>query len=157
VIAGAEAWGPTVLRGILGLIYVMHGWLGAAVLGPEALAGYVVRMGYPPAVADLLAWYLIVAHLVGGALMLAGFLTRAAALAQLPIMASAVFFLHWPQGFFMRAVTVETPGGSATVAGGYEYDLLVLFATIALALLGPGALSVDAIRAERGHHRFQLP
>jgi putative oxidoreductase len=153
----AEAWGATVLRVVLGITYLMHGWLGAAVLGRAAIAGYVIRMGYPPAMADLLAWYLIVAHLGGGALILAGFLTRIAALAQLPIMASALFFLHWPQGYFMRAMVVESPSGPVTIAGGYEYAFLVLFATTALALLGPGALSLDSIRATARSHRFELP
>ena len=155
--APAEAWGPTVLRAILGLTYVMHGWLVAVVLGRAAMTGYVIRMGYPPALADALAWYLIIAHLGGGILMLAGFLTRVAALVQVPIMASAVFLLHWPQGYFLRGMMVESPSGTVLIAGGYEYALLVLFATIALALLGPGALSVDGLRETARGHRFELP
>ena len=41
------------------------------------------------------------------------------------------------------------------IAGGYEYVLLVLAATLALALTGPGRLSVDELRA-RGL-RVEIP
>ena len=70
----------------------------------------------------------------------------AAALAQVPIMASAVFLLHGPQGFFVRGMTIDTPQGQQVIAAGYEFALLVLVATIALILLGPGAMAVDGVR-----------
>lgn len=95
---GPEAWGATLLRLILGVVYLTHGWYAVAVVGLSALAGYMPRMGYPPAVAPLLGWYLVVGHLVGGALMVLGVWTRAAALLQVPIMASAVFLLHSRRG-----------------------------------------------------------
>jgi putative oxidoreductase len=152
---GPVAWGGTLLRLVLGAIYVMHGWYAVAVIGVQAAAGYITRMGYPPALAPALAWYLVVAHLVGGTLMLLGVGTRVAALLQLPIMASALFLHHFAQGFFLRALTVETAAGPRQVAGGYEYVLLVLVATLALALIGPGRLSVDELRARR--ERLAIP
>ena len=126
-----HAWGTALLRVWLGILFVMHGYLAAAVIGLEAIGGYTTRMGFPTSAAVALAWYLIAAHLVGGALLAIGLWTRAAALANVPVMASAVFLLHLPQGFFM------------TRAGGYEFTLTVLIATLAVMLLGPGALSVD--------------
>jgi putative oxidoreductase len=130
-----HAWGTAILRVTLGAIYVTHGWLAAFVIGPEGMGGYITRMAYPPAAAPLLTWYLIVVHLVGGVLIIVGLFTRPAAIAQVPIMASALFLLHWNQGFFMKE------------SGGYEYSLLVLASTLALALLGPGAASVDHKRS----------
>ncbi|HEX6212034.1 MAG TPA: DoxX family protein [Methylomirabilota bacterium] len=153
--AEAPAWGATLLRLTLAVIYVMHGWYGLAVLGAQGAAGYIIRMGYPPALAPALAWYLIVVHLVGGWAMLLGVGTRVAALLQIPIMASALFLHHLSQGFFMRALTVETATGPRHIAGGYEYVLLVLAATLALALTGPGRLSVDEWRG-RGP-RLEVP
>ncbi|MGH7320456.1 MAG: DoxX family protein [Candidatus Rokuibacteriota bacterium] len=137
-----QAWGITLLRITLGVIFVMHGYLGLAVIGPAALGEYTTRMGFPPAFATILAWYLILAHTVGGLLLIIGLWTRLAALAQVPIMASAVFLHHLQQGFFMRGIILDAGAGVA-IAGGYEYSLLVLVATVALIFLGGGALAID--------------
>lgn len=150
----AQEWGTALLRIVLGAIFVMHGYQALAELGPATVAGYVTSLGYPPALAPALAWYLVGVHLAGGALILIGLWTRVAALLQVPIMASAVFLLHLPQGFFMRGIILDVAKGRA-VADGYEYSLLVLGATLALALLGPGALSADGWRA--GRRRIKFP
>jgi putative oxidoreductase len=150
VTAGTASWGVTLLRLMVGVIYVVHGYVGYAVVTVPALAGYVVRMGYPLLVSELLAWYLVIAHVIGGALLVLGLWTRAAAIAQLPIMASAVFLHHWRQGFLMRGMTVDTPQGPQAIAAGYEFSLLVLVATVTLVLAGPGAASVDATRRRGG-------
>ena len=136
----------TVLRVVLGVIFVMHGYLALAVIGPTSVAGYTVRMGFPPALGPALAWYLILAHSVGGLLLILGLWTRWAALAQLPIMASAFFLHHLRQGFFLTGIVVD-PAKGVAIAGGYEYTLLVLAATITLVLAGGGALAFD--RRER--------
>jgi putative oxidoreductase len=152
---GPEAWGATLLRLGLGLVYVMHGWYAVAVIGVQAAAGYIVRMGYPPGLAPALAWYLVVVHLAGGALMILGVGTRVAALLQLPIMASALFLHHFAQGFFLHGTIVTTADGPRPIAAGYEYVLLVLVGTLAVALLGPGRLSVDELRARTP--RLEIP
>jgi len=144
-----QALGVAVLRITLGVIYVMHGYLGASVLGPAAMAQYVRRAGLPETFAEPFAWYVIVAHLVGGLMLIVGFWTAVAALAQLPIMAGAVFLHHLPQGFFMRALVVDKATGP--VAGGYEFALLALAATVALVFTGGGSLSID------GRRRYRSP
>jgi putative oxidoreductase len=154
VTGGAAAWGAALLRATLGVIFVMHGYLALYVLGPHAAAGYIVRMGYPAWLSLALAWYLILVHGLGGLLLILGLWTRVVALLQTPIMASALFLLHLAQGFFMRATLVDSPAGPRAVAVGYEYSLLVLVATLVLALLGPGACSVDGRRATP---RFKVP
>ena len=93
--------GLAVLRVTLGVIFLMHGYLALAVIGPDAVGGYTTRMGYPAALGEALGWYLIVAHGVGGILLILGLFTRWAALAQVPIMASALFLHHLRQGFFL--------------------------------------------------------
>jgi putative oxidoreductase len=133
--------GLTVLRVTLGVIFLMHGYLTLAVIGPSGTAGYMPRMGYPAALGPALAWYLIVAHSVGGTLLILGLWTRWAALAQVPIIASAFFLLHLPQGFFLTGIVTD-PARGAAIAGGYEYTLLVLAATITLVLAGGGALTL---------------
>ena len=134
----AQAWGTTILRLAVGAVFIMHGYSAWAVLGPAAAGGFITRMGFPPALSAPLAWYLVLAHLAGGILIVVGLWTRWAALANVPIMASAVFAFHLKQGFFLRA--------SGASVSGYEYALTVLAAAVALVLLGSGAASVDGAR-----------
>ena len=138
----SPALGLAVLRVTLGVIFVMHGYLGLVLIGPSGVAGYTTRMGYPAALGFALAWYLIVAHSVGGILLVLGLFTRWAAAAQLPIMASAFFLHHLRQGFFLTGIVVD-PARGVAIAGGYEYVLLVLAATVTLVLAGGGALALD--------------
>lgn len=143
-----RAWSILLLRSMLGVIFIMHGYDMWAIVGPDGAAALITRMGFPPGRAGLWAWYLILAHTLGGILLILGLWTRLAALAQVPIMAAAVFLLHWSQGFFMREIVVD-PATGRTAAAGYEYPLLVLVATLAVALAGPGALSLDGWRRRR--------
>lgn len=140
-----QAFGAALLRVTLGVIFVMHGYYAWAVLGPQGTADLIMRIGYAPALADLLAWFLMVAHTAGGLFLILGLLTVWAALAQVPIMASAVFLVNLDQGFFMKGVIVDAVDGRA-VAAGYEFPLLVLVATITVILIGPGMLSIDGAR-----------
>jgi putative oxidoreductase len=125
--SGLESYGATVLRLVLGVIYIMHAYLAAFVFGPQGMVAYQTAKGIP--FPELATWYLIVAHGLGGLCLLLGVLVRWAALANIPIMLVAVFVIHLKQGFFMGK------------DGGYEYTLLVLGATIAQALLGAGAFT----------------
>ena len=132
-------FGPTVLRVVLGVIFVLHGYLGLFVLKPAGVAGFITLMGLP--LGQLLAWYLILAHVLGGLMMIAGLWTRWAALANIPVMLVALLLFHINQGFFMTAVVADAAAGKARVVG-IEYPLLVLAATVALVLLGGGALAM---------------
>ena len=84
--ASTAALGLTVLRVTLGAIFLMHAYLAGAVVGLDGIAGYTTRMGYPEAAGPALAWYLVLAHGVGGALLVLGLWTRWAALAQVPFL-----------------------------------------------------------------------
>jgi putative oxidoreductase len=137
-------FGATLLRLILGVIYVMHGYLALFVYGPAGVANMIGKTMELPA-ADVLAWYLIGVHLVGGAMMILGLWTRWAALANVPIMAGAVFLLHWKQGFFMSARIVDVAAGRAQAIG-YEFALLVLVATAAQVFLGGGMVALTRDR-----------
>lgn len=123
---GIESYGATVLRVFLGVVYVMHAYLAALVVGPHGMAAFQRQQGLP--FPEIGAWYVILAHGLGGLCLILGLLVRAAALVNIPIMAGAVLVVHLKQGFFVSN-------------NGYEYALLVLGATIAQALLGPGAFT----------------
>jgi putative oxidoreductase len=132
-------FGATILRVVLGIIFVLHGYLGLFVLKPAGTAGMITLIGLP--LGRILAWYLILAHVVGGLMMVAGLWTRWAALANVPVMLVALLRSHIGQSFFMTAVVADAAAGTARVVG-LEYPLLVLAATLTLVLLGGGALAM---------------
>lgn len=126
--ASLESYGATVLRVALGVIFVMHAYYALFELGPRGAVTLLRSLNLP--VPEIGAWYLILAHGLGGFLLVLGVVTRWAALANLPIMAAAFFLVHLRHGFFIGR------------GEGYEYVLLVLAATLAQVFLGPGALAL---------------
>src|ERR1700749_4530276 len=60
--------------------------------------GYFVdmlqRTNHPWVLTGMMMHYVMLAHFIGGALLTIGFLTRIAALIQIPILAGAVFIVH---------------------------------------------------------------
>ena len=87
-----------------------------------------------------IAHYVVPVHLVGGVLLAVGLLTRAAALAQIPILIGAVFYIHLP------ALTQVEPRQN------FELSALVLFLTCLVCLHGSGRLSVDHL-ISKGQHQ----
>jgi putative oxidoreductase len=125
---GLEPYGALVLRVVLGVIYIAHAYLALFVMGPVKSIEYQRAMHIP--LPEIGVWYLIVAHGLGGIMLILGLMVRWAALANIPAMAGALWFVHLQQGFFIL-------GGK----NGYEYVLVLLGATIAQALLGAGAFT----------------
>ncbi|MBL7961250.1 DoxX family protein [bacterium] len=74
--------------------------------------------------------YIIAGHLIGGFLLAIGFMTRLAALLQIPILAGAVFFIHLQQGLM-------------TVGQSLELAALVLALLIIFCLFGSGSYALD--------------
>ena len=126
---GLEAYGALILRLVLGVIYIAHAYLALFVMGPARTIEYQRAIHVP--LPEISAWYLIVAHGLGGILLILGIMVRWAALANIPVMAGALWFVHLKQGFFILS------GKS-----GFEYVFVVLGATIAQALLGAGAFTL---------------
>jgi putative oxidoreductase len=126
---GLEPYGALVLRLVLGVIYIAHAYLALVMIGPAKFIEEQRAMHIP--LPEIGAWYVIAAHGLGGILLILGLMVRWAALANIPIMAGALWFVHLQHGFFI----VDNKSG-------FEYVLLVLGATIAQALLGPGAFTL---------------
>ena len=119
------------LRMYLGGIFMLKGVLFMS------NQGYLLEMieGGPLssfAGAAILSHYVILAHLVGGFFLLIGLLTRLSALAQLPALLGAIFFVHLPN--------IKVLGEFQSL----EYALLVFVLTVMYALFGAGRISVDA-------------
>jgi len=131
-----ETWAPVVLRVMMGMIMFPHGaqkllgWYGG--MGFSKTIGMFTGNGMPWIVAFLV----IIGESVGMLSLIAGFMTRFCAASLIIIMLGAIGLVHWPHGFFMNWFGQ----GSGE---GYEYHLLVIAISAALALTGGGKASVD--------------
>ena len=120
-------WCFDALRVYLGIGLLVKGLLFAS--SPEVLAS-LTEAGRMRAAPAMLTHYVVTAHLCGGLMMALGLLTRLAALAQLPILIGAVFFVHLQEGLFARGQNLE-------------FSLLVLFLLALVFVHGSGRWSVD--------------
>lgn len=137
----AMAWGLTVLRVVTGVVFLAHGWQKLFVYGLDGVEQAMAGMGIPlPGVSAVLV---TAAEFLGGAALLAGFLTRLAAIPLAITMAVAMLAVHLPGGFF--------------APNGVEFTLTLLAASVALGLTGPGALAVDNVLAARVRQRREAP
>jgi len=134
-----RAYGPLVLRVALGLVMMGHGsqkLFGAfGGGGLSQTAGFFGQIGIVPGYF----WAVVVAvvETFGGLLVLIGLLTRVAGLLIAITMFVAMVWVHLPNGFFLSN-------------RGIEYTLVLFAAALALALTGPGTLSVDALLKRQG-------
>jgi len=116
------------VRTYLGIGLFVRGILFMGDVGPsvEGLAGGA-ELSFASAA---LMHYVTLAHLVGGASLAIGLLTRIAALVQVPILFGAVFLVHFQDGLL-------------TADQSLEFAALVLFLLVVITLFGPGRWSVD--------------
>jgi putative oxidoreductase len=118
----------TVLRVILGFLFAAHGWQKFNEWTIAGTQASFAKMGVPA--ADVMAPAVAVLELAGGAALILGILTRVVAALLVLDMLGALFLVHAPAGVF-------------AANGGYELVLLLAAAAFALALAGPGRLSID--------------
>ena len=136
----AFAWSLAPLRLIVGYGFLA---LGLAKLGRglEAFPAIVTQMGLP--MPHLLGLATIAVEIVGGAAVLAGFLTRIACLPMIVILVVAIFTVHLPYGFSSIKLLAITPSGAQFGQPGYETDLLYLACIATLMINGSGPWSID--------------
>ncbi len=117
-------WGLLALRLALGLILLVHGWQKMRDL--KSAASSFEAMGFAPAKL----WSSLVAFLefVGGIALVLGIFTQIFA---------AIFFIE----FVVAILKVTRKNG---FIGGYEFDLLILAALLALLTLGGGSFGADS-------------
>ena len=124
--------GLLIVRVVLGGLMAAHGaqklfgWFGGP--GLAGSEGWLESIGLRP--ARVYAVITGLAEFVGGALLILGFITPVGAAAVVGVMFVAIATVHWRNGFF-------------NTAGGYEFNLLIIAAALALAITGPGTISID--------------
>ncbi|MRN54122.1 DoxX family protein [Paenibacillus monticola] len=122
------------LRVVIGVAFVGHGaqklfgWFGG--YGPKGTGGYMESIGMKPGVAMAVLAGLM--ELVGGILFVAGLFTPVAAVLIIATMLGAIIKVHAPNGFW-------------STSNGVEFPLTVLVIALAVALAGPGSISLDAL------------
>lgn len=128
-----QGWGITLLRVVVGIVFLMHGGQKLFVLGFGAVAGFLGQLGIP---APMLAAVVVTAvEFLGGLALLLGLCARWAAIPLAINMLVAILTVHLRAGFFLP--------------DGYEFALTLLAANVALALLGSGEASVDRLLEKR--------
>jgi uncharacterized membrane protein YphA (DoxX/SURF4 family) len=95
------------------------------------------RAGQPWLLTGVMLHYVMLAHFIGGALLTIGFLTRIAAIVQIPILAGAVFIVHRQDGLFAMGQSLEL-------------SALVLFLLVVISIAGAGKYSLDYVTFGRG-------
>ena len=131
IVSTTASWTPLPLRLALAAIFIGHG--AQKVFGSFGGPGFAKFTSFPapfPFMRPAWLWMAAaaLAELIGGALLLFGFLTRVGAFLIACTMLTAIIGVHWPAFFG---------------ASGIEYPLSLLAACLALLISGGGMASVD--------------
>lgn len=126
----SDSFGLLALRVVTGAVFIGHGLPKLGWTGDGSLAATgegFASMGIPlPAISALIV---AITEVFGGALLIAGFMTRIVTAAQAIAMMVATLFVHFPNGFLAR--------------GGYQWSLLLAAAAFCLMIEGAGRWSLD--------------
>ncbi|MBD1203505.1 MAG: DoxX family protein [Rhodobacteraceae bacterium] len=117
----------TLLRVTSGIWFLLHAGLKIFVFTPAGTAGFFESIGLP----GPLAYVVILAELLGGIALIAGYKTRLVALGLSVILLGSIYTPHFAAGFFF-----SNPNG------GWEFPAFWALTLWALALLGDGAYAL---------------
>ncbi|MEP1932936.1 MAG: DoxX family protein [Roseibium sp.] len=121
-------YAATILRVSLGVLFLAHAGLKYFVFTPVGAAGFFQSLGLPGA----LAYVTIAVEVVGGIALISGFFARYAAIALLPVLLGAIFFVHGSNGWLF-----------SNENGGWEFPVFWALALVVQAMLGNGAYALS--------------
>lgn len=116
------------IRLSLGAMWLSHALLKLIVFTPAGTSAFFESVGLP----GWITWPAILAELIGGSLILAGWRGRLVSVFLLPILAGAAW-IHWPNGWVFNAK-----------GGGWEYPVFLAATSLVHALIGDGRYSLNA-------------
>ena len=133
-------YGAFILRGSLGAMFLAHSlYLKLVVFTLPGTVKFFESLGLPAFSTHLT----IAAEVIGGLMLIAGYRTRLASVALLPVLLGATW-VHWKNGWLFT-----------NAGGGWEYPLFLAAATVAQALVGDGAYALGARVSPREVTRWQ--
>jgi putative oxidoreductase len=122
-----------VLRLVLAAVFITHGYAKLFHMGFAGVAGMFTHMGVP--LPTLMGPIIAIIEFFGGIALLFGAFTRVAAFLLACDMLGAIILVHAKNGY-------AAPKGVETVLGNFGM-------AVAIALLGAGAYSIDALLSRR--------
>ena len=143
----SHQWALLPLRLVVGYGFLAHG-MAKWNRGPEKFAKLLTVIGVPA--PGITARVVVGVELLGGLAIMLGVLVLLASVPLIGSMIVAMFTIHVHYGFSAVNTIGLTATGPVLGPPGYEINLLYVGALLALALSGPGALSVDGwLRSRR--------
>ena len=133
-------WALLPLRLIVGYGFFAHG-MAKWSRGPEKFAKLLAVIGAPA--PEVTAWVVTGVELLGGLAIILGAMVLIASIPLVASMIVAMLTIHVHYGFSAINTVGLTATGPVFGPPGYEINLLYIGALVALARVGPGALSVD--------------
>ena len=122
-----------VLRVVLAAVFITHGYAKVFGMGFSGVTGMFSKMGVP--LPMIMAPIVALVEFLGGIALLLGAFTRAAAFLIACDMLGAIILVHAKNGY-------AAPKGVEAVLGNFGM-------AVAIALLGAGAYSLDALLSRR--------
>ena len=118
-----STFGIALLRVSLGIVFIAHSlYLKVMVFGIPGTVGFFQSLGLPAVIAYLT----IATEILAGLALVAGFQTRLAAIASIPVLLGATW-AHSQNGWVF-----------SNTNGGWEYPLILVIMAIVIALTGGG-------------------
>jgi putative oxidoreductase len=125
-----QSLGLAILRIVIGIVFTAHGYQKLFHVGVHGVAGMFGHLGIPLPI--FFAVVVSIVEFVGGILLITGLATRVPATLLAIDMLVAISLVHARRGFF-------------NTSGGMEWPLVLLAATVCLALSGGGIASLKRL------------
>ena len=131
----------TLLRLVLGTVLLAHGLMKVFVFTLPGTAGFFASVGFP----GWTAYPVTAFEVFGGLALIAGLRSSAVAIAAVPVLLGAMS-VHLGNGWVFSAQ-----------GGGWEYPLVLVLLSVAVALLGDGACALGGSRRPAAVRRASVP